>query len=313
MKLKQLIIACAAFGLIATGCEEKRIMPGNNDNNQDSIYVAPPVPDPADAKVPEGAINVNEALDICRSLEAGGKTDDFYFVKGWVCSVNIADNTTAVEKYGNVYFYMGVSPESSNKNALYAYQVMGIDGKKVTDANGVKKGDFVVIKCKLTNYNGVFETTGKGEAYFTYSSNPLLDAKEDPTKITPDPEGAKIPDGCLNVYQAREICAGLASGSQTSESYYVKGWIHKVASTASDVEQYGNGTFYISATNDGTTNAFDFEAYRIKSLNGGKFSSLDQMKVGDFVVIEGKLKNYSGTYETGDGAKLYYSTNPNLQ
>jgi hypothetical protein len=308
-----LIFACAAFGLIATGCEEKRIMPGNNDNNQDSIYVAPPMPDPADAQIPEGAISVSEALDICRALEPGSASSEAYIVKGWICSANLADNTKAVESYGNVYFYMGVSSESSNKNALYAYQVMGMNGKKVVDANAVAKGDFVVIQCHLTNYNGVLETTGRGDAFFLYSSNPLMDQKEDPTKITPDPEGANIPEGCLNVYQAREICAGLASGAQTAESYFVKGWIHKVASTASDVEQYGNGTFYIAATNDGSTNMFDFEAYRIKGLNGGRFSSLDQMKVGDFVVIEGKLKNYSGTYETGDGAKLYYSNNPNVQ
>ena len=134
----------------------------------------------------------------------------------------------------------------------------------------------------------------------------------DPTRTTPDPEGANVPDGCLNVYEAREICAGLSSGSQTSKNYYVKGWIHKVVSKESDVTQYHNATFYIAPTNDGTTKSTDFEAYRIKSINGANFNSLDEFQVGDFVVIVGPLKNYNGTYETGTGAKLYYSNNPAL-
>jgi len=313
MKLHKMMLVCAAIGLLATSCEEKAVMPGDNDKNQESIYVAPELPDPEGVVLPEGTINVTEAIRQCQELGPGGVSQDFVYVKGWICNASASQNKEAIEKYGNVYFYMGVNKETETKNALYAYQIMGIDGKKVTNPDGIKVGDFVIIRCKLNNYNGIMETTGKGECNIVYSTNPLLDEKPDPSKITPDPEGANIPAGCLNVYEARDICAGLASGSQTNETYYVKGWIHKVATSASDVESYGNATFYIAATNDGTTNSFDFEAYRIKSINGARFSSLDQFKVGDFVVIESKLKNYNGTYETGDGAKLYWSSNPNLQ
>ena len=311
MKLKQLMFACVAIGMLATGCKEKQILPGNNDFNQDSIYVAPAMPDPEGFEIPEGTINVNEAIEICRGLDAGGTTAEEYYIKGWI-NILTDKNTSGIEDYGNADFYIGVSTQSQKKNSFYAYRVYaGENKKKVPSVAAVQVGDFVILRTKLKNYNGVAETGDNG--YIYASSNPNFNAKEDPSKITPDPEGANVPDGCLNVYQARDICKGLADGAQTSEVYHVKGWIHKVASTASDVEQYGNGTFYISATNDGTTDSFDFEAYRIKYLNGGKFTSLDQMKVGDFVVLESKLKNYSGTFETGDGAKLYSSTNPNVK
>ena len=320
MKTK-LFALMALVSLMMISCKEPPyiVAPSNNDlvkGDTLPVIVEPtpePTPDPEGADVPEGCLNVFEARALCEKLTVGGTTAEKYYVKGWIHKLD-GKNEDGITQYGNATFYISATNDgSTDEYDFEAFQVYGKNGAKIKSVEEVKVGDFVVIYGQLTKFKeGVYETVGKGAAYIYYSNNPEWGSEPvvDPTKTTPDPEGANVPEGCLNVYEAREICATLSSGSQTSETYYVKGWIHKVVSTASDVTQYGNATFYIAPTNDGTTKSTDFEAYRIKSINGAKFNSIDEFQVGDFVVIEGPLKNYSGTYETGTNAKLYYSNNP---
>lgn len=317
----RILMLTALVSMVMFSCKENPYInaPGDNSKNYDTIPAIAypmPTPDPEGADVPEGSIDVYEARKICKSLGAGGTTEEKYYIKGWVRKFD-DKHESGVTNFGNGTFYIAPTNDGETDDVTFeAYQVMGKNGEKIKSLDEIMIGDFVVIYGLMTNYNNkAYETTGKGAAYIYYSNNPNFgqEPQVDPSKITPDPAGANVPQGCLNVYEARGICAGLSSGAQTNEKYYVKGWIHKVSTTASDVSQYHNATFYIAPTNDGTTNSIDFEAYRIKSINGGNFTSLDQFQVGDFVVIEGPLKNYNGTYETGNGAKLYYSSNPNVK
>lgn len=313
---KSFLLLSALVAMVMFSCKENPYIagPGTDDpgipDTIPQVKDPEPSPDPAGVVIPEGCLNVYQACDTCAKLGSGGTTTEKYYVKGWICELH-SDNTSGIEKYGNATFYMKATSNGRGSRSFEAYRVKGKDNNKLSDVNQVAVGDFVIIYGQLTNFNGTAENAS--DSYIYYSTNENFDPQEDPTKVTPDPEGANVPDDCINVHQARAICAELASGSQTTEVYHVKGWIKKVVSTAADVTQYHNATFYITPTNDGTTSAFDFEAYRIKSINGGNFNSLDEFQVGDFVVLECKLKNYGGTYETGDGAKLYYSNNPNLQ
>lgn len=128
----------------------------------------------------------------------------------------------------------------------------------------------------------------------------------------PDTIGWNIPEECLTVSQAREICSALESGATTGNKYYVKGWVRKLASKHEEsVTNYGNAVFYIEDVK-GANSQEDFEAYQVYGLNGEKLTSLDQVLVGDYVVIYGELTNYYGTYETvGKGAAhIWKSTNP---
>ena len=272
-------------------------------------------PDPEGVDIPEGCLNVYEARHLCAELASGESTDEKYYVKGWIYKLD-AKNEDGIVNYGNATFYMCATKDGSTKTFDFeAYQVYGKNGKKLSTVDQVKEGDFVVIYGKLTNYKGAYETVGKGAAYIYSSTNPDFDPKEDPTKITPDPEGAIVPEGCLNVYEARQICSELKSGAKTSDKKYVKGWIQKLDAKNEDgINNYGNATFYISATNDGKTAMFDFEAYQVYGPNNKKFTDVNQVAVGDFVVLYGQLTNYNGTYETvGKGAAyVYYSTNPNV-
>ena len=316
MKKNIYLFVTALVAMTLVSCNEKSSFPNPGDITLDSIpaVVLPdPTPDPEGADVPEGAITVYEAREICKKLADGAVTAEKYYVKGWVSSLD-AKNADGIASYGNSTFYIAATNDGqTDKYTFEAYQVYAKDGKKFVSVDQVQVGDFVVIYGKLTNFKGTFETEGKGAAYVYSSTNPNFDPKEDPSKITPDPEGADVPEGTLNVYEARHLCDSIGSGKTTTQEYYVKGWVCRLDSKhESGVQQYGNGTFYIAATNDGTTSGFSFEAYQVYGKNKQKLTSADQVAVGDFVVLCGKLTNYNGTAETvGQGKSyIYYSTNP---
>ena len=114
--------------------------------------------------------------------------------------------------------------------------------------------------------------------------------------------------------QASNICAALESGATTPEKVYVKGYIKKFASGhESGVRDYGNGSFYITDDPDGKVTP-DFYCFQVNYLEGNKFTSADQVKVGDEVIVYGQLTNYNGTCETvGKGAAYVYSHNGNTE
>ena len=314
---KTIFMLAAMAAMVMVSCEEKAYIngPGANEYVPDTLPVVK-LPDAVDyegADIPDSCLNVIEARKICSQLEDGKETDKKYYVKGWVRKFD-SKHESGIESFGNGTFYIAATNDGRSDEAMFeAYQVYAKDGKKFVSLDQIAIGDFVVIYGKLTNFKGTYETVGKGAAYVYYCSNPNFDPKEDPNKLTPDPDGADVPDGTLNVYEARAICDSIGAGKTTSTEYYVKGWVRKLDSKhASGVQQYGNGTFYIAPTNDGSTDGFTFEAYQVYGKNKKKLTSADQVAVGDFVVLKGKLTNYNGTAETvGKGAAyIYYSTNP---
>lgn len=314
---KSIFVLTAMVAMVMFGCKETPYMsaPGENEFVPDSMpeLVYPDtMPDPEGANVPEGCITVYEARKIAQQLH-GKTSEEKYYIKGWISSLD-AKNNEGIDSYGNATFYMAARNDgTADKYTFEAFQVYGKDGKTLSSTMQVAVGDFVVLYGQIMKYGDQPETPGKGAAYIYSSTNEYFDPVLDPTKVTPDPEGADVPEGTLNVYEARHICDSIGSGKTTTSEYYVKGWVCKLDSKhESGVKEYGNGTFYISATNDGATVFFPFEAYQVYGKNKQKLTSADQVAVGDFVVLKGKLTNYNGTFETvGKGAAyIYYSTNP---
>ena len=98
----------------------------------------------------------------------------------------------------------------------------------------------------------------------------------------------------------------LASGDVTDEDYYFTGIISSIKYTFS--AQYGTATFNVSA--DGTTSETQFTCYSVYYLGNESWVDGDtQIKVGDEVVICGKLTIYNGTYETASKKAYIYSLN----
>lgn len=132
---------------------------------------------------------------------------------------------------------------------------------------------------------------------------------EEPPTVVVDPAGNGTATDPYNVAAALEIIKALDADVQT-EPMYVKGKICNIKQV--ELEQYGNALYYIS--DDGTDNKsarlYIFQSYYLGNV---KFTSEDQIKVGDEVVIYGKFVNYSGnTPETvGKGSSYIYSLNGN--
>lgn len=116
-----------------------------------------------------------------------------------------------------------------------------------------------------------------GTATFTVSV-----ADSDPNK--PGSENAPY-----TVAQAR---AAIDAGTGVT-GVYATGIVSEIVTAYNS--QYGNISYNISA--DGTTSADQLQAYRGKSYNGESFTSADDIKVGDVVVVYGNLIKHESTYE----------------
>lgn len=79
---------------------------------------------------------------------------------------------------------------------------------------------------------------------------------------------------------------------------YVSGIISEITEISTS---YGNATYNIST--DGTTTD-QFCIYRGYALGGLKFTSEDQIKVGDNVVVYGNLTTYNGNPQIGTGSEI---------
>lgn len=91
-------------------------------------------------------------------------------------------------------------------------------------------------------------------------------------------------------YTVAQAIAATDNG-QTSDTYYVSGIIRKIDNVNT---KYGNAQYWIA---DDETSETLFEVYRGLYFGGAKFTSEDQIAVGQKVVVSGKLTKYNTTYE----------------
>ena len=119
-------------------------------------------------------------------------------------------------------------------------------------------------------------------------------------------------DNPLTVAGAVKYVKSLGADVQSSSGVYVKGKISRIDDNNNFASSgtYGNATFYIS--DDGTENGDQFYCYRVLYLGNKKWSSKTDtdIKVGDDVIIYGKVVNYKGnTPETVQGTAFIYEHN----
>ena len=108
-----------------------------------------------------------------------------------------------------------------------------------------------------------------------------------------------LSDGTVdNPYTVAKAIEVIEAGDATTENVYVKGIINKIDNVKLE---YGNAQFWIS--DDGATAAF--ELFRSFWFGGEKYTSEDQIKVGDEVVMCGVLTKFGSTYEMKEKNFLY--------
>jgi len=129
--------------------------------------------------------------------------------------------------------------------------------------------------------------------------------------------GANAKGSLANPYTPAEAAAAVAGLTWTSnteyestDEVYMKGKICRIASGGTYTEggTYGNASFFLSG--DGTGDG-EFQVFRALYLGNKKFEAgQTDIKVGDEVIIYGKLMNYKGnTPETVSGKAYLYSLN----
>ena len=119
-------------------------------------------------------------------------------------------------------------------------------------------------------------------------------------------------DNPLTVAGAVKYVKSLGADVESSSGVYVKGKISRIDDGSSFAASgtYGNATFYIS--DDGTESGDQFYCYRVLYLGNKKWSSKTDtdIKVGDDVIIYGKVVNYKGnTPETVQNSAFVYEHN----
>ena len=197
---------------------------------------------------------------------------------------------TGTLKVSGNYFNVeidGVDPsvkQGSLSNPVEALNAASFDGQKVT-------------------VTGYFNGLSGGGKYL----NVIV------TKI----EGANAKGTVNNPYTPTEAAEAVKdltwtdnSTYDTTDDVYVAGKISRIASKGTYTEggTYGNASFFISA--DGSESG-EFQVFRALYLGNKKFEAgQTDIKVGDDVVIYGKLMNYKGnTPETVAGKAYLYSLN----
>lgn len=296
------MFALAISAMTLTSCEDvpaPYALPGNED---------PVVIEPTGSGTLEDPYNVAAALDYVNGLAADAESPQDIYIKGKVVSVNTNYNESEPQ-FGNAVFY--ISDDGTSAKQFYVYRALYLGNKKYTSGTTLAKGDEVIICGKVVNYKGTTPETVQSKA-FLYSLNGVTegggggDAGEG--------KGSGTLDDPFNSVAAANAVKNLTWTSNTeyekTGEVYVKGKISKIATNGTFTEggTYGNASFYISE--DGSENG-EFYCFRVLYLGNKKFESgQTDIKVGDEVIICGKLMNYRGnTPETVAGEAYLYSLN----
>ena len=285
-----LALATIAFGFCS--CEDVPMPYGYPQGSTD-----PTNPDlPAEG---EGTLESPYNVAAANAVIAGGDFDPEkqFYIKGIVTSIDETDGFP--NSFGNVTYNISDKADASNK--LLVYRGMGFGGAKVNSTDDLKVGDEVVVMGKLINYSGKYEVT---------QGSKIVVRNGQSSVTTGTPEGEGTLQSPYNVAAALKLVNALPADVPTENALYVKGKISKINSV--ETATFGNANYYIS--DDGTENG-QILIFQSLYLGNVKFTSADQIKVGDEVIIYGKFVNFKGnTPETvGKGTSYIYSLNGKTQ
>ena len=109
------------------------------------------------------------------------------------------------------------------------------------------------------------------------------------------PSGSGTAEDPYNITKLADL---LLSGETVEGEVYAKGIISQIDNVSI---QYGNAQYWLS---DDGSKKYQLEVYRGLWFGGAKFTSEDQIALGDEVVVCGKVKVYNGTPEFDANNKI---------
>ena len=275
-KIFSTLFVIAVAAMTFTSCEDVPSpydYPNSNNTGKDTTNTVTPTGDGTEAN----PYNAAAAIEQCKA----GNTNTVY-VKGIISQI---DEVSA--QFGNATYY--ISEDGTTNTQFEIYRGYYLGGAKFTAEDQIKVGQEVVVCGSLMMYNTTPEMA-QGSKIVSIDGRKADDTGGDTGVATGDGTQASP----YNAVAANEQCkAGNTS------AVYVQGIVSQVSEIST---QFGNATYYIS--DDGKTNN-EFEIFRGYYLNGDKFTSEDQLKVGQKVVVYGNLTYYNNEYpEMAQGSKI---------
>ena len=271
-------------------------------------FVEPEQPEPV---VPTGAGTWDSPYSVSDAI--ANQTGEEVWVHGYIVgsipesesSTVMKDMTFTAEGANHTNLCIADSPEETDYTKCVPVQLPSGDVRTNLNLknNPEMLGKEVWLKGKTTKYCGA---PGLKETSKYSLTKPTGDEDNNEGGNNTPAEGAQG-DGSLenpfNAAAAHNYTAALPADQATSEKFYVKGIVCE--SSKMDINtQYKNATFHIS--DDGSANSTQFLIFRTKGLNGADITSVDDVQVGDEVVVYASLVNYYGnTPETAQGGIIY--------
>ena len=193
----------------------------------------------------------------------------------------------------------GVTKSTANVSVEAESILIGEDADVLSDGPEftLTTSDESIVSVNGVTYTG--EAAGQATITATWEENEEFYGGSKSFTITvvdPNAEEAGTEDNPYTVEQAR---AAIDAGTGT-QGVYATGIVSKIVTAYNS--QYGNISYNIS--DDGTTSSPQLQAYRGFNLGGEWFTSADDVKVGDIVVVYGDLTKYNSTYEFAQGNQL---------
>lgn len=159
-----------------------------------------------------------------------------------------------------------------------------------------------IFKLMLLAVLGIFALASCEDVPMPYP-NPNGGEQGGNTDVEIAPEGDGTLASPYNVAGVIAYINSLESDTESPMAVYIKGKVANNSTSDATISQYGNMTF--TMIDEGNTKA-TFTAFQVYGLDKKKFTSVDQIKEGDEVVVYGKVVNYKGnTPETVGKGQAY--------
>ena len=239
-----------------------------------------------EAKITVSAGTETLTLTFANTSSSNARLDDILLYQGVAkkpagLSWGTASRTATIGSADNLF------PTLTNENKL-AVKYSSSD-QKVATIN--EKGEVTLVAAGVTEITAEFAGNDEYEAQsVTYALTVKAASTVD---ITNTPETA------YTVAKALEL---IEAGEGLDAKVYVKGIISSIKSV--DTGEWGNATYNISDNGKEEKVLVIYRGYYLGAKDN-KFTSADQIKVGDKVVVYGKLVNYNGTKEMNSGSYIY--------
>ena len=269
-KLLSYLFALAAVAFAFTSCEDVPMpydYPTSNGGGSGETTEV----EPSGTGTAADPYNVAGVLKAIKDLGEGEYTPVVY-VKGKIKSIKSVETA----QYGNASYFI----TDNGSNEVYIFQSYYLGNVKFTAEDQIKVDDEVIVCGRFYNYNGnTPETEGKGKSYIYSLNGKTVEGGGD----TPSGEKGQSKE---NPYTVREAVDLINSGKAGSTEVYVKGIVSSVDYFNS---KYKSLSYYLS--DDGKSK--DLDIYSGKGLNGADFSGKSDLKVGQTVIVKGKLELFT--------------------